>query len=191
MVDTDRGRVLTPHGRWQVVNGLARPVVRYEGDPDTRPITGREVVWIVRGLHQLSVSLNTHYGLSLRGLYSEAGLRGQMARLVLAAPVNYYTMTKSLCGGPSTRELHHHPARISLRWLGDQMTLAYLLLYTLIMWLVGHSVPGALTILLIFVTTGVFFTALFRQITQPAPSLMDTSDLIIDSPKSSKDKKSD
>ena len=38
-------------------------LVRYEGDPDTRPITGREVVWIVRGLHQLSASLNTQYGL--------------------------------------------------------------------------------------------------------------------------------
>ena len=48
---------------------------------------------------------------SLRSLYSEASVRGQMARLVLASPVNYYTMTKSLSGGPSTRELHHHPAR--------------------------------------------------------------------------------
>lgn len=39
MVETDNGLVLTPHGRWQVVQGLVRPVVRYEGDPDTRPIT--------------------------------------------------------------------------------------------------------------------------------------------------------
>ena len=114
-----------------------------------------------------------------------------MARLVLAAPVNYYTMTKSLCGGPSTRELHHHPARISLRWLRDQMTLAYLLLYTAIMWLMGHSVPGSLTILLILMTMGVFITALARQVTQPKSSIQDTSDLILDSPKSSKDKKND
>ena len=49
MVDTDGGRVLTTRGRWQVVKGLARPVIKYEGDPDTRPITSREVVWIVRG----------------------------------------------------------------------------------------------------------------------------------------------
>ena len=90
MVDTDRGRVLTPHGRWQVVNGLARPVIKYEGDPDTRPITSREVVWIVRGLHQLSASLNGHYGLRVQSLYSEDSVRGQMARLVLAATVNYH-----------------------------------------------------------------------------------------------------
>ena len=43
MVETDNGLVLTPHGRWQVVQGLVRPVVRYEGDPDTRPITQEEV----------------------------------------------------------------------------------------------------------------------------------------------------
>ena len=53
-------------------------------------------------------------------------------------------------------------ARISLRWLGDQMTLAYLLLYTLTMWLLGHSVPGALTLLLMLVTLGVAITALVR-----------------------------
>ena len=181
MVDTDQGRVLTPHGRWQVVNGLARPVVRYEGDPDTRPITGREVIWIVRALHQLGASLNTQYGRSLGSVYSEDSVRGHMARLVLAAPVNYYTMTKSLCGGPSTRELHHHPARVSLRWLGDRMTLAYLLFYTAIMWLLGYSVPGALTILLIIFTIAVFLTAVFRQVTQSKPSLMDTSDLNMDS----------
>ena len=188
MVDTDRGRVLTPHGRWQVVNGLVRPVIKYKGDPDTRPIKSREVVWIVRGLHQLSASLNGHYGLQVQSLHSEDSVKGQMARLVLAATVNYYTMTKSLCGGPSTRELHHHPARIFLRWLGDQMTLAYLLLYTGLM---GHSAPGSLTILLILLTMGVFITALARQVTQPKSSLLDTSDLILDSPKSSKDKKSD
>ena len=34
MEDTDRGP-----GRWQVIKGLARPVIKYEGDPDTRPIT--------------------------------------------------------------------------------------------------------------------------------------------------------
>ena len=49
MVDTDGGRVLTTRGRWQVVKGLARPVIKYEGDPDTRPITRHEVVWIVLG----------------------------------------------------------------------------------------------------------------------------------------------
>ena len=145
----------------------------------------------MRGLHQLSASLNGHYGLQVQSLHSEDSVKGQMARLVLAATVNYYTMTKSLCGGPSTRELHHHPARISLRWLGDQMALAYLLLYTAIMWLMGHSVPGSLTILLILMTMGVFITALARQVTQPKSSLLDTSDLILDSPKSSKDKKSD
>merc|ERR1719481_2405657 len=38
MMETEQGLVLTPHGRWQVVQGLARPVPRYEGDPYTKPV---------------------------------------------------------------------------------------------------------------------------------------------------------
>ena len=29
MVESDNGLVLTPHGRWQIVQGLAKPVIRY------------------------------------------------------------------------------------------------------------------------------------------------------------------
>ena len=65
-MDTDRGRALTPHGRWQVFNGLVRPVIKYEGDLETRPITSLEVVWIVRSHHQFSASLNSHYGLRIQ-----------------------------------------------------------------------------------------------------------------------------
>jgi hypothetical protein len=28
MMESDNGLVLTPHGRWQVVQGLAKPVIR-------------------------------------------------------------------------------------------------------------------------------------------------------------------
>ena len=40
-LETEAGRVLTPHGRWQLVQGIAKGEVRYEGDPDLAPITHR------------------------------------------------------------------------------------------------------------------------------------------------------
>ena len=40
-LETEAGRVLTPHGRWQHVQGIAKGEVKYEGDPDLAPITHR------------------------------------------------------------------------------------------------------------------------------------------------------
>jgi len=189
MVETDNGLVLTPHGRWQVVQGLVRPVVRYEGDPDTRPITQEEVVWLVRMFHQLSASINLQYGNYLSSVYNGNDIRGQIARMILSPPTNYFTVKKSISGGPSTRQLHHHRARLSLRWLANKKTLIYLTAYILLMWMFGYSTFGATLVMLTFTSLGLLVTAGVRQATQPRPSLLDTSDINLDSPGSSSDKK--
>ena len=107
-VHTEQGPVLSPHGRWQLLHGLVKPVISYQGDPDTRPITDAEVVFMVRMLHQLSLSINNYYGSSLRDLYERDDVTGGVARLLLAAPTHYYTVIKSINGGPNQRQLHHH-----------------------------------------------------------------------------------
>ena len=164
MVETAQGLVLTPHGRWQVVQGLARPVPRYEGDPDTRPITGQEVVWLVRLLHQASQHLNTLHGDLLQRYYQDPSLLGQAARLLLAPPVDFIRTTKSISGGPATRSSHQHRARISLRTFGNKRTIFYLGLYLLVMWCLGYSTLGALTVLILLTATGVLLTASVRQV---------------------------
>ena len=164
MVQTERGLVLTPHGRWQVVQGLARTVPRYEGDPDTRPITQQEVVWLVRLLHQASQHLNTKHGDLLQRYYHEAGLQGQAARLLLAPPTHYVTTTKSISGGPAVRSTHHHRARISLRTFGNKRTIFYLFLYLMLMWLQGYSTFGAVFILILLMAFIVFLTASVKQV---------------------------
>jgi hypothetical protein len=35
---------------------------RYEGDPDLKPITHSEIVWVVRMLYDLSRYFNSRYG---------------------------------------------------------------------------------------------------------------------------------
>ena len=164
MVETAQGLVLTPHGRWQVVQGLARPVPRYEGDPDTRPITGQEVVWLVRSLHQVSHHLNMVHGEFLQRSYHEPGLLGQAARLVLAPPTHFVTTTKSISGGPAVRTSHQHRARLSLRTFGNKRTIFYLVLYLLVMWLLGYSTLGAILVLLLLTGSAVLATASVRQV---------------------------
>ena len=166
MVETAQGLVLTPHGRWQVVQGLARPVPRYEGDPDTRPITGQEVVWLVRRLHQASQHLNTLHGDLLARYYQDPGLLGQAARLVLAPPVHFINTTKSISGGPAIRTSQQHRARISLRTLGNKRTIVYLVLYLLVMWCLGYSTLGALIVLILLTATAVLATASVKQVRQ-------------------------
>ena len=80
MVQTDSGLVLTPHGRWQVLQGLARPVIRYQGDPDTRPISQHEFVVLVRLFHRLSLMLNAYFGDDLSTYYNDNSIKGQIAR---------------------------------------------------------------------------------------------------------------
>lgn len=46
-------------GRQQLRCGLRRRDLKYEGDPDLRPISSYEVVFLVRWLYSLSLLLNT------------------------------------------------------------------------------------------------------------------------------------
>jgi len=179
MVESDNGLVLTPHGRWQVVQGLAKPVIRYEGDPDISPITHGEVVWLVRALYQASLWLNRRWAVQLHTAWGRGGVWGRVARLVLAPPTHYYTVVKSISGGPASRQLHRHNARISLRSLASKKVLLYLTVYCALFMLAGYSITSSLSILLILISIFVLATAFIQSLTQPTPSLLDTSDLVL------------
>ena len=46
----EAAKFLTAHNRWQLVQGIAKGEVRYEGDPDLAPITHR---WVFGKCHWL------------------------------------------------------------------------------------------------------------------------------------------
>lgn len=129
------GRILTPHGRWQVLQGLAKPDIRYEGDPDLLPISQVEVQWLVRLLHRCSVWLNARAGERLGEVYHEAGLQGELGRMLMLPPTTFYTLEKSLDGGPPRRIQSRHPPRISLRFAGSYKFLIYSFVLVLLMWM--------------------------------------------------------
>jgi len=169
MADTGSGMVLTPHGRWQVVQGVARADVRYDDDPDLRPIMSTEVTWLVRLLHQLSVWLTARHQDRLSRLYYGGGVAGRCARLVLAPPTTYYTRNRSLGGGGGeggcVRVARKHPPRIVLRRLADKHVLGYLVLALLLLSLLGWSYTASLLLMVVLYAAYVAARGLWQQVT--------------------------
>nr|XP_035161417.2 sphingomyelin phosphodiesterase 4 isoform X3 [Callithrix jacchus] len=52
------GLILTPLGRYQIINGLRRFEIEYQGDPELQPIRSYEIASLVRALFRLSSAIN-------------------------------------------------------------------------------------------------------------------------------------
>merc|ERR1719474_943836 len=177
---TEGGRVLTPHGRWQVLQGLAKPDVRYAGDPDLIPISQSEVGWLVRLMHQFCTHVNLKFGPALQSIYTEEGVVGELARMALQPPCSFYTLEKSVDGAPPTRHYGHHNARISLRFLGGKQVLVYSVLVVLFFsLLLRTSIYKTIIILLIIIGSFCCLLAVGRSLiskNKPSESVMSTPD---------------
>jgi len=160
-----RCRVLTPHGRWQVLHGVAKPECRYEGDPDLLPVGESELVWLVRGLYKLSSWVNTKYGERIQEVYQEDSIPGEMARMVLAEPCSYYNVQKRIDGGPPNRIYQTHKPRLSLRFMGSWKFLVYLTFTMLIVSLMFRtSYLGSLPVMAVILLVLVALTGTARHI---------------------------
>ena len=133
----------------------------------------------MRALYQASLWLNRRWAVQLHTAWGRGGVWGRVARLVLAPPTHYYTVVKSISGGPAARQLHRHNARISLRSLASKKVLLYLTVYCALFMLAGYSITSSLTILTVLISIFVLATAFIQSLTQPTPSLLDTSDLVL------------
>ncbi|PIO29602.1 hypothetical protein AB205_0124150 [Aquarana catesbeiana] len=58
-VQTENGVLLTDLGRKQIINGLRKFDIQYQGDPELQPIRSYENATLVRLLYQLSQALNS------------------------------------------------------------------------------------------------------------------------------------
>lgn len=118
---TSHGPQLTPHGRFQLMNGIRKFEISYNGDPDTQPIRSFENVTLVRILHRLTSFINIHYQPQIQTLYNRGDLLGRMSQVYLAPPIS---PGRSLCSPVSRQqyELLYTP-RLSLRPLGSYKNL--------------------------------------------------------------------
>lgn len=135
-LETERGPVLTPLGRYQMMNGLRKFPVRYSGDPELTPICSFENSALVRLMYKLSTHLNEKFGKSLDKLYINSRLFRQAACFFSPALKSLSCSTPSRQSSTSPSRSPQEPIQlqISLRVFASYRTLLYLFL----LWLFFH-----------------------------------------------------
>ncbi|XP_075424572.1 sphingomyelin phosphodiesterase 4 isoform X3 [Ascaphus truei] len=127
-VVSEDGVSLTPLGRYQIINGLRRFDIEYQGDPELQPIRSYENATLVRLLFRLSTAINERFADRMGALCSREDFLGRFSRyhLISAAPPHTISPTTS-----------HRPAepptpRVRLRFMASYRTLLFLvMLYVL------------------------------------------------------------
>lgn len=124
--------VLSPAGRAQLRNRLAKSNVTFDGNPDEQRTRSYEIAFLVKWLLFLSGIINARIGPFLQMHYESGSLASKVLQMILSPPVSYTVVHKDGVLCEARRSVHHLPARICLRRLADQRFLILLsLLYLL------------------------------------------------------------
>ncbi|XP_004400544.1 PREDICTED: sphingomyelin phosphodiesterase 4 isoform X2 [Odobenus rosmarus divergens] len=121
------GLILTPLGRYQIINGLRRFDIEYQGDLELQPIRSYEIASLVRMLFRLSSAINHRFAGRMAALCSRADFLGSFCRYHLMEPGVTGRHLLSPVARGSTVSRARGP-RLSLRFLGSYRTLLSLLL---------------------------------------------------------------
>ncbi|KAM6985957.1 LOW QUALITY PROTEIN: sphingomyelin phosphodiesterase 4 [Aplochiton taeniatus] len=153
-IQGENGLVLTDLGRLQIINGLRRFEIEYQGDPELQPIRSYENALLVRLLFRISSLINTKCGGHMETLCSRGDFLGRLSCHFLSSPA-----PNGSGRSPVTRrslERSRRP-RLSLRPLASYRTLLVLLLLYLLGALLSLG-PVSCTFLIL---TGAFLLGLF------------------------------
>ncbi|XP_077433717.1 sphingomyelin phosphodiesterase 4 isoform X2 [Vanacampus margaritifer] len=122
----ERGLVLTDLGRMQIINGLRKFDLQYQGDPELQPIRSYENALLVRFLYRTSSLLNAKFEGHMSELCSRTDLAGCLARRYLSEPEPDAVLARS----PASPDLWARKRRVglSLRPLASYRTLLLLAL---------------------------------------------------------------
>ncbi|XP_061689812.1 sphingomyelin phosphodiesterase 4 isoform X2 [Syngnathoides biaculeatus] len=82
----ERGLVLTDLGRLQIINGLRKFDIQYQGDPELQPIRSYENALLVRFFYRMSSLLNAKFEGHMSELCSRTDFAGRLCRHYLAGP---------------------------------------------------------------------------------------------------------
>uniref|UniRef100_A0A3B1J7M5 Sphingomyelin phosphodiesterase 4 n=2 Tax=Astyanax mexicanus TaxID=7994 RepID=A0A3B1J7M5_ASTMX len=131
-IPSEDGLVLTDLGRMQIINGLRRFEIEYQGDPELQPIRSYENALLVRLMFKVSSFLNDRLGDQMEMLCSRQDFVGRVSRHYLTSSS---TASEHRRRSPVARQARGRPqrARLSLRVLASYRTLLLtLLLYLLL-----------------------------------------------------------
>ncbi|KAM8993416.1 sphingomyelin phosphodiesterase 4 isoform 2-T2 [Ara ararauna] len=125
-IESEDGLILTPLGRYQIINGLRRFEVKYQGDTELQPIRSYENATLVRLLFRLSSVLNAKFADQMDVLCSREDFVGRLCRYHLTKP---HLIKKIRCSPMvKNRTSQNWGPRISLRFLASYRTLIFLLM---------------------------------------------------------------
>nr|XP_008507336.1 PREDICTED: sphingomyelin phosphodiesterase 4 isoform X4 [Equus przewalskii] len=121
------GLILTPLGRYQIINGLRKFDIEYQGDAELQPIRSYEIASLVRLLFRLSSAINCRFAGQMAALCSRADFLGSFCRYHLTEPglADRHLLSPVQRGRTASRA---QGPRLSLRFLGSYRTLLSLLL---------------------------------------------------------------
>ncbi|ELR50916.1 Sphingomyelin phosphodiesterase 4, partial [Bos mutus] len=123
----DDGLILTPLGRYQIISGLRRFDIEYQGDWELQPIRSYESASLVRALFQLSSAINRRFAGQMAALCSRADFLGSFCRYHLLEPgLSGRRLLSPVGRGPAASRARG--PRLSLRFLGSYRTLLSLVL---------------------------------------------------------------
>ncbi|XP_005023598.1 sphingomyelin phosphodiesterase 4 isoform X4 [Anas acuta] len=160
-IESEDGLILTPLGRYQMINGLRRFEVQYQGDTELQPIRSYENATLVRLLFRLSSALNERFADQMDVLCSREDFVGRFCRYHLTNPhiiqkIRYSPVLKD-------RTNQNWGPRISLRFLASYRTLVSLLMmYFIASWFYIGPVGCTFIILLGYFLYAVIMTFFYE-----------------------------
>ncbi|XP_060791970.1 sphingomyelin phosphodiesterase 4 isoform X3 [Neoarius graeffei] len=146
-IQSENGPVLTDLGRMQIINGLRRFEIEYQGDPELQPIRSYENAFLVRLLFQLSSIINERFGGHMEALCSRQDFLGYVSRHYLSVSPASGQQWRS----PALRQTRGRVQRprLSLRALASYRTLFTLLLLYLVFALFSFGLLSSTALILI------------------------------------------
>ncbi|XP_052393309.1 sphingomyelin phosphodiesterase 4 isoform X2 [Carassius gibelio] len=147
-IPSENGLLLTDLGRLQIINGLRRFEIEYQGDPELQPIRSYENAFLVRLMFQISSFINARFGEHMETLCSRQDLLGRIGRHYLSRCSKVAEQWRK---SPVTRQMRERPqrARLSLRVLASYRTLLILLLLYMLLALLSFGVLSSTGLILV------------------------------------------
>lgn len=126
-IQGENGLILTDLGRRQIISGLRRFDIQYQGDPELQPIRSYENALLVRLFYRISSLVNERFGGHMNALCSRPDFLGRLGRHYFTDPSSTTTLKLSPTSRP-TLERKRQP-RLSLRPLASYRTILLLLIF--------------------------------------------------------------
>ncbi|XP_058487373.1 sphingomyelin phosphodiesterase 4 isoform X1 [Solea solea] len=127
-IQGENGLILTELGRRQIINGLRRFDIQYQGDPELQPIRSYENAQLVRFLYRISSVVNNKFGGYMNALCSRPDFLGRLGRHYLTDTASTTKLRHSPTAWHSAGRSHRPTPRLSLRPLASYRTIVALVL---------------------------------------------------------------